>query len=90
MIAYIYIYILYIYIYNIISYHVMSCHIISYQADSQTHQETRTPAQMHGGATKADLDSCTAIHPTAAEELVTFHPWGVSGGMYSQARGKLG
>jgi glutathione reductase (NADPH) len=23
------------------------------------------------GATKADLDSCVAIHPTAAEELVT-------------------
>lgn len=23
------------------------------------------------GATKADLDSCVGIHPTAAEELVT-------------------
>ena len=29
------------------------------------------------GATKADLDNCVAIHPTAAEELVTMPPWGV-------------
>jgi len=28
------------------------------------------------GATKADLDACIAIHPTAAEELVTLPPWG--------------
>jgi len=27
------------------------------------------------GATKADLDSSVAIHPTAAEELVTLRPW---------------
>lgn len=30
------------------------------------------------GATKADLDSCVALHPTAAEELVTLYPWGMS------------
>jgi len=30
------------------------------------------------GATKADLDNCVAIHPTAAEELVTLPPWGKS------------
>jgi glutathione reductase (NADPH) len=30
------------------------------------------------GATKADLDSVVAIHPTASEELVTMHPWGGS------------
>jgi glutathione reductase (NADPH) len=30
------------------------------------------------GATKADLDRCVAIHPTAAEELVTLAPWGMS------------
>ena len=30
------------------------------------------------GATKADLDSCVAIHPTAAEELVTLGPWGLA------------
>jgi len=27
------------------------------------------------GATKADFDSCVAIHPTSAEELVTIPPW---------------
>lgn len=30
------------------------------------------------GATKADFDSCVAIHPTAAEELVTMGTWGMS------------
>lgn len=30
------------------------------------------------GATKADFDSCTAIHPTASEEFVTMFPWGMS------------
>eukprot|EP01038_Epipyxis_sp_PR26KG_P013684 gene13684-18360_t len=30
------------------------------------------------GATKADFDRCVAIHPTAAEELVTLPPWGMS------------
>ena len=30
------------------------------------------------GATKADLDSTVAIHPTAAEEFVTMFPWGLS------------
>jgi len=34
---------------------------------------------MKMGATKADFDRCVAIHPTAAEELVTFAPWGLSG-----------
>lgn len=28
------------------------------------------------GANKADFDRCVAIHPTAAEELVTMAPWG--------------
>jgi glutathione reductase (NADPH) len=32
---------------------------------------------MKMGATKADLDSCVAVHPTAAEELVTMAPWGL-------------
>ena len=27
------------------------------------------------GATKADLDSTVAIHPTASEELVTMQTW---------------
>jgi len=30
------------------------------------------------GATKADFDSCVAIHPTASEELVTMGVWGIS------------
>jgi len=30
------------------------------------------------GATKADLDSVVAIHPTSSEELVTLGPWGGS------------
>ena len=29
------------------------------------------------GATKADFDSCVAIHPTAAEEFMTMFPWGL-------------
>ena len=33
---------------------------------------------MKMGATKADFDSTIAIHPTAAEELVTLFPWGLS------------
>lgn len=31
------------------------------------------------GATKADFDSCIAIHPTASEEFVTLPPWGLEG-----------
>jgi len=33
---------------------------------------------MKMGATKADMDSCIAIHPTASEELVTMGVWGTS------------
>jgi len=33
---------------------------------------------MKMGATKADVDSCVAIHPTASEELVTMGTWGMS------------
>ena len=32
---------------------------------------------MKMGATKADFDSCIAIHPTASEEFVTMAPWGL-------------
>jgi glutathione reductase (NADPH) len=31
---------------------------------------------MKMGATKGDFDRCIAIHPTAAEEMVTLPPWG--------------
>lgn len=34
---------------------------------------------MKMGATKSDFDSCVAIHPSAAEELVTLPVWGMSG-----------
>ena len=34
---------------------------------------------MKMGATKSDFDSCLAIHPSAAEELVTLPVWGMSG-----------
>ena len=30
------------------------------------------------GATKADFDSCIAIHPSVSEEFVTMFPWGLS------------
>ena len=30
------------------------------------------------GAKKSDFDNCVAIHPTAAEELVTMAPWGMA------------
>mmetsp|Transcript_74022 Transcript_74022/g.149142 ORF Transcript_74022/g.149142 Transcript_74022/m.149142 type:complete len:515 (+) Transcript_74022:3-1547(+) len=33
---------------------------------------------MKMGCTKADLDACIAIHPTASEELVTMAPWGLN------------
>ena len=46
---------------------------------------------MKMGATKADFDSCIAIHPTAAEEFVTMFPWGlgseVSGAKVSPLNG---
>ena len=31
---------------------------------------------MKMGVTRRDLESCMAIHPVAAEELVTFSGWG--------------
>lgn len=33
---------------------------------------------MKMGATKSDLDSSIAIHPTASEELVTMGTWGTA------------
>ena len=30
------------------------------------------------GATKSDFDNAVALHPTAAEELVTMAPWGLA------------
>jgi len=33
---------------------------------------------MKMGATKADFDSCVAVHPSSSEEFVTMFPWGLS------------
>jgi len=45
------------------------------------------------GATKADFDSCIAIHPTSAEEFVTMGTWGTSpqfsGAMVSPLNGAV-
>ncbi len=45
---------------------------------------------MKMGCTKADLDSCVAIHPTASEELVTMGVWGTSSQMSGAKVSPLG
>ena len=52
---------------------VVGLHVIGFGADEML-QGFGVALKM--GATKADLDNCVAIHPTAAEELVTMAPWG--------------
>lgn len=52
---------------------VVGLHIIGFAADEML-QGFGVAVKM--GATKADFDHCVAIHPTAAEELVTMAPWG--------------
>ena len=54
---------------------ILGIHIIGMGADEML-QGFGVAFKM--GATKADLDNCVAIHPTASEELVTFAPWGMS------------
>eukprot|EP00640_Fibrocapsa_japonica_P001026 CAMPEP_0113943548 /NCGR_PEP_ID=MMETSP1339-20121228/25961_1 /TAXON_ID=94617 /ORGANISM="Fibrocapsa japonica" /LENGTH=513 /DNA_ID=CAMNT_0000948451 /DNA_START=144 /DNA_END=1685 /DNA_ORIENTATION=- /assembly_acc=CAM_ASM_000762 len=54
---------------------VVGLHIIGMGADEMLQG---FGVAMKMGCTKADLDSCIAIHPTAAEELVTLAPWGLS------------
>ncbi len=54
---------------------VLGIHIVGMGADEML-QGFAVAVKM--GATKADLDRCVAIHPTAAEELVTLAPWGMS------------
>lgn len=56
---------------------VVGLHIIGMAADEML-QGFAVAIKM--GATKADFDNSVAIHPTAAEELVTMAPWGLSGG----------
>ncbi|KAJ0412327.1 hypothetical protein ATCC90586_009517 [Pythium insidiosum] len=55
---------------------VVGLHVIGLGADEML-QGFGVAVKM--GATKADLDNCVAIHPTAAEEFVTMAPWGLSG-----------
>ena len=52
---------------------VLGVHLIGDSADEML-QGFAVAVKM--GATKKDLDACVAIHPTAAEEIVTFAPWG--------------
>lgn len=53
---------------------VVGLHVIGMGADEML-QGFGVAIKM--GATKSDFDSAIAIHPTAAEELVTMHPWGL-------------
>jgi glutathione reductase (NADPH) len=54
---------------------VVGIHIIGMGADEMLQG---FGVAMKMGATKADLDSCIAIHPTGSEELVTMGTWGTS------------
>jgi len=54
---------------------VVGIHVIGMGADEMMQG---FGVAMKMGATKADLDSCVAIHPTASEELVTMGTWGTS------------
>lgn len=67
---------------------VVGLHVIGMGADEMLQG---FGVAMKMGATKADFDSCIAIHPTAAEEFVTMFPWGmgsqVSGAKVSPLNG---
>ena len=52
---------------------IIGLHVIGMGADEML-QGFAVAIQM--GATKRDFDATMAIHPTAAEEFVTMHPWG--------------
>jgi len=54
---------------------VVGLHIIGMAADEMLQG---FGIAMKMGATKADFDACIAIHPTAAEEVVTLGTWGTS------------
>ncbi|CAM9762669.1 unnamed protein product [Discosporangium mesarthrocarpum] len=60
---------------------VVGIHIIGMGADEMLQG---FGVAMKMGCTKADLDACVAIHPTAAEELVTLAPWGLGNGKRSR------
>lgn len=54
---------------------VVGLHVIGMGADEMMQG---LGVAMKMGCTKADLDSCIAIHPTASEEFVTMGTWGTS------------
>jgi glutathione reductase (NADPH) len=54
---------------------VVGLHIIGMGADEMLQG---FGVAMKMGATKSDFDSCIAIHPTGAEELVTMGTWGTA------------
>lgn len=54
---------------------VVGVHIIGMSADEML-QGFSVAIRM--GATKADFDNAVALHPTAAEEIVTMAPWGLA------------
>ena len=56
---------------------VVGLHVIGVGADEMLQG---FGVAMKMGMTKADLDACVAIHPTASEELVTLAPWGLAAG----------
>ena len=56
---------------------IVGLHVIGVGADEML-QGFAVAVKM--GATKADFDSCVALHPTAAEEFVTLAPWGEGAG----------
>jgi len=56
---------------------VVGLHVIGVGADEMLQGFA---VAMKMGATKADFDSCVALHPTAAEEFVTLAPWGEASG----------
>ncbi len=60
----------------VMSRRIVGLHVIGMGADEMM-QGFGVAIKM--GATKADFDACIAIHPTSAEEFVTFHPWGLGG-----------
>ena len=53
---------------------IVGLHIVGRAADEML-QGFAVAIRM--GATKADFDRTIAIHPTAAEEVVTLPPWGL-------------
>jgi glutathione reductase (NADPH) len=65
---------------------VVGCHIVG-EAAGDMIQLVAVAVKM--GATKADVDAAIAVHPTAAEELVTMHEPVARYGLKAASRGAL-